>query len=29
VLRPESPCYGSSPGKHTVMAFSTHRSPLD
>ena len=29
LLRPESPCYGSSPGKHTVMAFSTHQSPLD
>jgi hypothetical protein len=29
VLRPESACYGSSPGKHTVMAFSTRRSPLD
>jgi len=26
---PQSPCYGSSPGKNTVMACSTHRSPLD
>jgi hypothetical protein len=26
---PESPCYGSSPGKHIVTASFTYRSPLD